>query len=213
MSGFPEALQPWWLIPLGYVVGATPFGFLAGKMKGLDIRDHGSGNIGATNAMRILGKPIGYTILFLDILKGLLPVLLAKSLGDSSLIAIATAIAAIMGHNYTFWLGFKGGKGIATTAGAVVPILPIPILVALLSWIVTLKLSRYVSVASIAAAIAIPITVVVQSLIAGKWDFAVLGLALFVCLLAIWKHKTNIARLKRGEEPRAEKKRKEPKPE
>ncbi|MAS95127.1 MAG: acyl-phosphate glycerol 3-phosphate acyltransferase [Verrucomicrobiales bacterium] len=213
MSGFPEALQPWWLIPLGYVVGATPFGFMAGKMKGLDIRDHGSGNIGATNAMRILGKPIGYTILFLDILKGLLPVLLAKSLGDSSLIAIATAIAAIMGHNYTFWLGFKGGKGIATTAGAVVPILPIPILVALLTWIITLKLSRYVSVASIAAAIAIPTTVVVQSLIAGKWDLAVLGLALFVCLLAIWKHRANISRLRRGEEPRAEKKRKEPKPE
>lgn len=213
MSGFPDALQPWWLIPLGYIVGATPFGFLAGKMKGIDIRDHGSGNIGATNVMRTLGKPLGYTILFLDILKGMLPVLLAKHLGDSSLIAIATAIAAIMGHNYTFWLGFKGGKGIATTAGAVVPILPIPILTALAVWILTLKITRYVSVASIAAAIAIPLTVVVENLIGREWDFAVLGLALFVCFLAIWKHRSNIARLRRGEEPRAKKKTKESKSE
>ena len=209
MSGIPETLQPWWLIPLGYVIGATPFGFLAGKAKGVDIREHGSGNIGATNVMRILGKPVGYSILFLDILKGLLPVLLARFLGESSVIEIATAIACILGHNYTFWLGFKGGKGIATTAGAVIPILPIPILAAIVAWLITLKISRYVSVASITAAITIPTTVVVHSLISGEWNPPVLGLALFVCILAIWKHRSNIHRLRHGDEPRAPKKQKQ----
>lgn len=201
-----ELLREAWPVLVAYVVGATPFGYLAGKVKGIDIRQHGSGNIGATNVLRVLGKPVGITVLVLDMLKGLLPVLLSQWVTDSSAIHIATAIAAILGHNYTFWLGFKGGKGIATTAGAILPILPWALLAAVVGWIIVLFTTRYVSVASIAAALLIPIELAVETWLTGKWNAAVFGFGLFVCLLAIWKHRSNIARLRRGEENRFGKK-------
>ena len=97
----------------------------------IDIRELCSGIIGATNVLRTLGKPVVITVLVLDIFKGMIPVIIAKIVSESSAVHIATAIAAILGHNYTFWLKFKGGKGIATTAGAVIPILTIPILAAI----------------------------------------------------------------------------------
>lgn len=206
MSGFIDLLSQWWPVPMAYLVGATPFGFLAGKMRGVDIREHGSGNIGATNVLRTLGKPIGITVLILDILKGVTPVLVARlvseGLDHQSLLMILTAVAAIMGHNYTFWLGFKGGKGIATTAGAMIPVIPIAILVAVVLWVSALLTTRYVSVASIVAAISIPLTLVAKFILSGTWDFAILGFALFISLLAIWKHRSNIDRLRRGEENR-----------
>ncbi len=206
MPDFATLIRDAWPVLLAYVVGATPFGFLAGKLRGIDIRQHGSGNIGATNVLRTLGKPVGITVLALDVLKGLLPVLLAKSVSDSSIIHIASAMAAILGHNYTFWLGFKGGKGIATTAGAILPIMPYALIAAVTGFLIVLKASRYVSLGSIAAAIIIPVTIVVESLIRGSWDWYILGFALFVCLLAIWKHRANIQRLCRGEENRTGKK-------
>lgn len=171
-------------------------------MRGIDIRQHGSGNIGATNVVRILGKPVGITVLLLDVCKGLVPVLISKSLSDSSVLHIATAMAAILGHNYTFWLRFKGGKGIATTGGAILPIMPFALIAAVSGWLIVLQTTKYVSVASIAAALIIPVTVVVRFLITGSWDFVILGLAVFVCVLAIWKHRANIGRLRRGEELR-----------
>ena len=201
-----DLLREAWPVLVAYVAGATPFGYLAGRMRGLDIRQHGSGNIGATNVLRVLGKPVGITVLVLDMLKGLLPVLLSRWVSDSSAIHIATAIAAILGHNYTFWLGFKGGKGIATTAGAILPILPWGLLAAVAGWIVVLLVTRYVSVASIAAALIIPIALGCETWITGRWNAAVFGFGLFVCLLAIWKHRGNIARLRRGEENRFGKK-------
>lgn len=203
MPSFFETIQTCWPVPLAYVIGATPFGFLAGKMKGIDIRDHGSGNIGATNVMRTLGKPVGITVLILDILKGMFPVVVALCVSDFSLVAIAASLAAIIGHNYTFWLGFKGGKGIATTAGSVVPIMPFAILFAVATWLVTLRISRYVSVASIAAALAIPLEVLVENSIRDRFDVPTFSFAMFVCVLAVWKHRSNIGRLKRGEEPKA----------
>lgn len=203
---FSEFFQEWWPVLLAYVIGATPFGLLAGKMKGIDIREHGSGNIGATNVLRTLGKPIGYSVLALDVLKGLVPVLIAKAVTDQSIIHIATAVAAILGHNYTFWLKFKGGKGIATTAGAMAPIIPFALITAVLSWVVLLKTTRYVSVASIGAAIAIPLTVSIRFLIRGEWDWVIFGFGLLICLLAIWKHRINIKRLLAGEELRFERK-------
>lgn len=196
----------YWTVLVAYVVGATPFGFLAGKVKGIDIREHGSGNIGATNVLRVLGKPVGITVLVLDVMKGLVPVIIAKLVSDSSLVQIATAMAAILGHNYTFWLGFKGGKGIATTGGAILPIMPWALIAAVLGWIIVLKISRYVSLASIAAALIIPLTLVVENLITGTWEWNIFGFGMFVCLLAIWKHRSNIRRLIRGEENRFAKK-------
>ena len=206
MPDIAHLIQDAWPVLLAYILGATPFGLLVGKTRGIDIREHGSGNIGATNVLRVLGTPIGISVLILDVLKGLLPVLLAKWVTDSTSIHIATAIAAILGHNYTFWLRFKGGKGIATTAGAILPIMPYALIAAVLSWIIVLKVSRYVSLASIAAAVAIPITIVIESLLLDQWDWAVFGFGLFVCLLAIWKHRSNIGRLYRGEENRFTKK-------
>ncbi|MEC5127685.1 glycerol-3-phosphate 1-O-acyltransferase PlsY [Verrucomicrobiales bacterium BCK34] len=200
MNLISDLYQYWWLLLGAYVIGATPFGFIAGKMKGIDIRQHGSGNIGATNVLRTLGKPIGITVLVMDILKGLLPVVFAQSLSDNSLVHVVTAIATILGHNYTFWLGFKGGKGIATTGGAVLPIMPFALVAAVIVWIITVKTTRYVSVASIAAAITIPLIITIRGLIQNNLDAVVLGLGLFVCILAIWKHRSNIGRLRRGEE-------------
>jgi glycerol-3-phosphate acyltransferase PlsY len=206
MPDFTTLFQEYWPVLVAYLVGATPFGFLTGKMKGIDIREHGSGNIGATNVLRVLGKPVGITVLVLDVMKGLIPVIVAKLVSDSSLVHIATAMAAIIGHNYTFWLGFKGGKGIATTGGAILPIMPWALIAAVLGWIIVLKLSRYVSLASIAAALIIPLTLVVENLITGTWEWNIFGFGIFVCLLAIWKHRSNIGRLLRGEENRFAKK-------
>lgn len=172
-------------------------------MRGIDIRKHGSGNIGATNVVRTLGKPVGTTVLIFDVCKGLVPVLIAKSLSDSSVLHIATAVAAILGHNYTFWLQFKGGKGIATTGGAILPIMPFALVAAVSGWLIVFKIWRYVSLASIAAALIIPTTIVVRFLVTGTWDFVILGLGLFVCILAIWKHRSNLGRLRRGEELRS----------
>ncbi len=199
-----------WPLLLAYVIGATPFGLIIGKMRGVDIREHGSGNIGATNVLRTLGKPAGIFCLILDILKGMVPVLIARHFfPDNSLLHIFTAIAAILGHNYTFWLKFKGGKGIATTAGAMAPVIPIPLLVAIIAWIVFLLVTRYVSVASIAAAVAIPVTIFVQQfLIEERLNLPILIFGCFLCVMAVWRHRSNIARLRSGEENRFDAKKK-----
>lgn len=206
MPPLTEILQNWWPVAFAYVFGATPFGFLAGKINGIDIRDHGSGNIGATNVLRTLGKPVGITVLVLDIFKGVIPVLIARGVSDHSAVHIATALAAIFGHNYTFWLGFKGGKGVATTAGAVLPILPVSITAAAIVWIVLFLATRYVSIASIFAALTIPVAFSIRHALSGDWDWIVFGFALFVSILAVWKHRSNIGRLLRGEENRFSKK-------
>ncbi len=106
---------PFIWIPIGYLVGSTPFGFIAGKLKGVDIREHGSGNIGATNALRVLGKPIGIAVFVMDFFKGVWPVLLAKitagSVEPEGIVPALTCMATILGHNFPVWLKFKGGKG------------------------------------------------------------------------------------------------------
>ncbi len=197
-----ELFRESWPVLVAYVVGATPFGYLAGKLRGLDIRQHGSGNIGATNALRVLGKPVGISVLVLDLLKGLLPVLIAMAVSERPAVQIATALAAILGHNYTFWLRFKGGKGIATTAGAILAIMPWALLAAVIAWVGVFLATRYVSVASITAALVVPATLVVQGLVSGVWVPAILGFAVVAAALAVWKHRGNIARLRRGEENR-----------
>jgi glycerol-3-phosphate acyltransferase PlsY len=204
----------WWTVLLAYVIGATPFGFLAGKLKGIDIRQHGSGNIGATNVLRTLGKPVGITVLILDILKGLCPVLIARSVAgpEGTLVAIFAAIAAILGHNYTFWLGFKGGKGIATSAGAIAPLIPAPFLVAVVLWIAGFAISRYVSVASILSAVSLPVTAAILMMREGQWDLPLFVFALFLSIMATWRHRTNIQRLMKGEENRFEPGKKKPQP-
>ncbi|NOX98908.1 MAG: glycerol-3-phosphate 1-O-acyltransferase PlsY [Verrucomicrobia bacterium] len=197
-----ESLLAAALILTGYLIGATPFGYLAGKLRGIDIREHGSGNIGATNVLRTLGKPIGITVLILDVLKGVLPVLIAKHFSDNSLLHISTAFATIMGHNYTCWLSFKGGKGIATSAGALLPLIMIPLAIAVGIWALLFFTTRYVSVASIGAAAAIPVATVILQKTQGDWNIPMLAFTVILATLAVWKHRSNIRKLCNGTENR-----------
>lgn len=211
ISIFAEApaVSPWegaWSIVLAYVIGASPFGFLAGKLRGIDIREHGSGNIGATNVLRVLGKPIGISVFILDVLKGMVPVWIAQQAATpgQSLIPILAAIAAILGHNYTFWLRFKGGKGIATSAGAIFLLMPLPLGIALVVWLLSFAITRYVSVASILAGLSLPLSVGVLGLSDGQQDVPKLVFAIFLAIMATWRHKTNLRRLREGTEHRFE---------
>lgn len=190
-----------------YLLGSIPTGYLVAKAKGIDIRSVGSGNIGATNAMRVLGKPAGIFVLLMDALKGFaavalladgLPQLLQLSIPNVQANHLLAGICAVLGHNYTCWLKFKGGKGIATTAGVFLALAPWALLVALVVFILAVLLTKYVSVGSIAAAIALPVTVWVmspQNVLLGSMTTA-LG------VLAIYKHKGNIQRLRAGTENR-----------
>ncbi len=201
----------------GYVSGATPFGYIAGKMKGIDIRQHGSGNIGATNAIRVLGKGIGIPVFILDMLKGWLPVLLAKAwlthqpgacayLPSEALIstaAVVTGLAAVLGHMFTFWLGFKGGKGVATTTGVLLGIAPIAMLGGLVVWLVFFFTTRYVSLASMMAGVGVAVTLLIQMNHAGRWDAVLLGFGLLIMVLVIVQHRANIRRILAGAEPKA----------
>ena len=212
-----------WTLPFllsalaGYVSGATPFGYFAGRLKGIDIREHGSKNIGATNVVRVCGKGIGIPVFILDVLKGWLPAWLVlkwfashdASVELSTIASIVTGIAAVLGHNYTFWLKGRGGKGIATSTGALLAVAPVAVGVGLVVWYLTLKLTQYVSVASMVAALAIPITMSVMMLRDDSWNFILLGFGVVLCVLAIVRHKTNIERLMAGTENRVGQKKKE----
>ncbi len=195
----------------GYVSGATPFGYLAGKLKGLDIRQHGSGNIGATNAIRVLGKGIGIPVFILDLLKGWLPIWLAKtwlvSMPDAAAListaAVVTGFAAVLGHMFTFWLSFKGGKGVATTAGVLLGIAPLAMLGGLVVWLAFFFITRYVSLASMMAGVGVFGTLLISMICAGTWDFVLLGFGLLVMILVIVRHRGNITRILAGTEPKA----------
>lgn len=182
---------------LAYLLGAVPFALLIGRAYGLDIRAHGSGNVGATNVTRVLGRVPGGLCLLLDAGKGCLPVIAARMLGWPLELAVLLALAALLGHGKSIFLGFKGGKSVATGAGAMLALAPISGLGALVVWGVVLGLTRVVSLASIAAAASLPI-----------W-LATLGaprpaLAFGTCaaIFIIWRHRTNLERLLKGTEPR-----------
>jgi len=183
-----------------YLLGSIPTGFLWAKAKGIDIRTVGSGNIGATNVMRILGKGPGIAVLVIDALKGFLPVLFAPRIFpelDRSALQIFCCVCVIAGHNWTCWLKFKGGKGIATSAGALLAFLPVPLLCALGVWGIVFALTRYVSLGSIAAAAAIPVATWFRT-----EDMTLTVFTGVVGAVAIYKHKANIQRLLAGTEPR-----------
>ena len=197
---------------LGFLAGSVPTGFLMGKARGIDIRKVGSGNIGATNVLRILGKKAGGLVLALDAFKGWVaawfgPFLLRSFAGangggtDWEWVSLIAGVAAILGHNYTPWLRFKGGKGIATSAGVLLALMPTALGICLAVWLATFAVSRYVSLASIAAAVALPIGV---ALVEPRKRLVVLATVLG--LLAIYKHRANIKRLLDGTEHRFVKK-------
>ena len=189
-----------------YLLGSIPAGYLVAKVKGIDIRTVGSGNIGATNVFRMVGKTAGVFALIVDGLKGyaactwLCDWVLTLPGGpttNTELYRILAGITAVLGHNFTCWLKFKGGKGIATSAGVYFALAPLAAGIALGTWIIVFALGRYVSVASIAAAVALPTAV---WLTPNSLILRIVTTALG--LLAIYKHKGNIQRLLNGTERR-----------
>jgi glycerol-3-phosphate acyltransferase PlsY len=206
-------LLPWLLIAVGsYLIGSIPFGYLAGRICGVDIRTKGSGNIGATNALRVLGKKWGYAVFLLDFLKAWLPVKLALGWGIALMVHPASApgalagLCALLGHSFPVWLGFKGGKGIASSAGVMVGLFSLAVfLVCLGMWLLLFTVTRYVSIASIVAAISLPVAVGILVLL-HRADWLGFTVSVVMAALAIWRHRSNIVRLRAGTEPRFERK-------
>jgi glycerol-3-phosphate acyltransferase PlsY len=203
----------WLLIAVGsYLLGSIPFGYLAGRLCGIDIRTKGSGNIGATNALRVLGKKWGYGVFLLDFLKAWFPVKLALGWGIALMVHPASApgalagLCALIGHSFPVWLGFKGGKGIASSAGVIVGLFSLPVfLICLGLWLLIFTVTRYVSVASVVAAAALPVAVGILYYF-HRADWLGLTVSIVMAALAIWRHRSNIVRLRDGTEPRFERK-------
>ncbi len=227
----------YWLCPLiALLAGSIPFGLLIARSCGVDIRSHGSGNIGATNVLRVCGKKPGITCLILDLLKGFIPVVLAVNLLPiegrqvqvpvgflnqwshvvpamdalgAQVVHILTALAAVIGHNHSPWVGFKGGKGVATSAGVLLALMPVGVLLLLAVWMIAFLASRYVSLASVAAAISLPLMTLYGSWTHGRiqdgtWNKPLFVLALLIAVMVVWKHRSNLKRLRDGTENRFE---------
>ncbi|NUO62240.1 MAG: glycerol-3-phosphate 1-O-acyltransferase PlsY [Gemmatimonadaceae bacterium] len=196
-------MHPAIAVVAGYILGSIPFAYLAGKLtRGIDLRQHGSGNLGATNVYRTLGGKIAAVVLVLDALKGAVPVLMVRRFAEGdhlALWAVAAGIAAIAGHAKPIFLLWRGGgKGVATAAGVFLALAPVPTLAALATWLVVVLLSGYVSLASLAAAIALPIAI---AALVGPSSF-LFGVSVVIALFVFWTHRANIGRLRRGEEHR-----------
>ncbi len=223
----------WWFYLassiVGYLLGSIPTGYLVGRAHGIDIREHGSKNIGATNVVRVLGKTPGYLVFVCDALKGLLAVIAGKllvaalavyvrhgmsgsetsfasviKLNIVTLSGIIAGLACILGHNFPVWLRFKGGKGVATTVGVLLGLMPAAVGVSALVWTATYFAFRYVSLASLLAAAILPVAVwlltVRQGPLAGPpWLFY---FSLLATALIFWRHRSNIQRLLNGTEAR-----------
>lgn len=197
---------------LSYFLGSIPTGYLVGRSQGIDIRQHGSGNIGATNIFRTLGKKFGIFVFVCDALKGLISVRVGMALAagiarqrpdlviPEAIAGIMAAICCILGHNFTCWLNFKGGKGIATSAGVLIGMLPLASLGLAAVWAVFFYATGYVSLASIMAAIALPTLVFAMLLFGWLNGWPYFYFALVVGIIAVWRHRTNIQRLINGTE-------------
>ena len=203
----PIILQAF-LILAAYLLGSIPIGLLLARAKGVDIRTVGSGNIGATNVFRSVSKTLGILTFVGDALKGFVPAFVFPILGQrlagtfqGSEIGVLCGFAAIAGHNWPVFLRFKGGKGIATSAGVLLGIAPAAVGIGLAAWILLFVISRYVSVASIGAALAVPAASWIMYLPRGLLLPSVLTL---LGLIAVWRHKSNIQRLLNGTEHRFE---------
>ncbi len=199
-----------------YLLGSLPTGYLMARARGVDIRAHGSGNIGATNVFRILGKPAGVAVLVIDGLKGYAACAWVTDLmlqwfgaapGVVEPVRITAGMAAVLGHNYTCWLRFKGGKGIATSAGVLAALVPGALLIILTIWIVVFALTKYVSLASISASFALPFATWFM-----RHGPVMIAVSAALGVLAIYKHRANIQRLLEGTESRIGSKPREARP-
>jgi len=197
----------------GYLIGSVPWAYVIGRWHGIDIRCHGSGNVGATNVSRVLGRKWGVTCFLLDFAKGLLPVGLVRlaletrapgwSAGAAEGLLLVAVFAPVIGHNWSVFLGFRGGKGVAVSAGALMGLSPWAVLICLGLWLVVFETSRIVSLASILAAVALPVAAWGLTR-TGRADHSPLVLLLLaaLALLVVARHRTNLQRLLAGTEPR-----------
>ena len=198
-----------------YLLGSIPFGYLAGRLAGTDIRQAGSGNIGATNVVRLLGKRYGYPVFALDVLKGFGAVKISMlaapgrppDWNSPEILGILAAMSSVLGHLYPPWLKFKGGKGVATSAGALFALTPIATLVGVAIWVIVFWLTGYVSLASVTAAVVLPIVILVVSWSDQNKVKPLVYSSICVAAVVIWRHRSNLFRLIRGTEPRFTRKR------
>lgn len=180
-----------------YLLGSIPSGFIIGALSGVDVRNTGSGNIGATNVARVLGKGLGLLTLIADTAKGFVPVFVAQRLGMSDLGVALVAIAAFLGHLYPVFLNFQGGKGVATAFGALLAVAPAAPVILVVVFGAAVLMSRIVSLGSIAAALAAPV-----ALWALSYAPTFVGMAVLLGAMVIFRHRDNIKRLRAGTEPR-----------
>lgn len=185
------------LVLFGYLMGSvSPSVFLGRLFKGLDVRRHGSGNAGTTNAFRVLGPRLGLTVLFADLLKGVIPVVLARYL-STSLVTVFVAFACVAGHNYSLFLRGKGGKGVATGAGAAIGMMPIPMAILIGLYLVLFFGSRVVSFASIVCTMLLPVIALVF-----REPLPYIVVCCLMSIVVLGAHRANFGRLWRREEPR-----------
>jgi acyl phosphate:glycerol-3-phosphate acyltransferase len=193
-----------------YLLGSIPFGYLAGRIAGVDIRNCGSGNVGATNILRTLGKSYGYPVFAADFLKGFAAVKVSMLIATrvqpegipSEMFGIVAAVSSVLGHSFPVWLRFKGGKGVATSAGALFGLAPVAALIGTAIWILTFLLTRYVSMASITAAAALPLIILITSWLSQSGGKSLFYSSACLAAVVIWRHRSNLSRLMRGTEPR-----------
>ena len=189
------------LVLAAYLLGSIPNGLLIARLKGIDLQKVGSGNIGATNVFRCVGKGWGIAAFVLDAVKGFVPAYVFPRLMEAApaWLGLACGIAAVAGHNWPVWLKFKGGKGVSTSAGMLLGIAPAAVGIGFLVFAITVALTRFVSLGSILAAIAVPTAYI---LLNGTGNKLLAGALIVMGLLVIFKHRANIRRLLKGEEPR-----------
>jgi glycerol-3-phosphate acyltransferase PlsY len=184
------------LLLLAYLLGSLSFGLLIARWYGgTDLRRSGSGNIGATNVVRTVGKTAGLLTLLGDGAKGLVAVLLAQAWGQAPILPAAAALAAVLGHMFPIYHGFRGGKGVATALGVLLPTLPWPLFGALLVWLAVVAIWRYISVGSILAAVIVPVLAILWA-----YSWSMILAATIIALLVLYKHRDNFQRLLQGRE-------------
>lgn len=188
---------------IAYMFGAIPSGVWIGKIfKNIDIRKYGSYNSGATNAYRVLGRKYGAMVLLLDALKGFIPLLIAKFYGVTGVDLIILGFIAILGHSFSIFLKFKGGKGVATSLGVFLFLMPKVIVVLLTIFIVTVIITKYISLGSIVCSAMLPILAYFMPITYPETRKELVIISFLIGLFVIYKHKTNIVRIYRGEENR-----------
>ncbi|AIC94621.1 MULTISPECIES: glycerol-3-phosphate 1-O-acyltransferase PlsY [Shouchella] len=185
-----------------YLLGSVSFSYLiAKKIKKIDIRKEGSGNAGATNTLRVLGVGPAITVLLLDVVKGVLPVLLAMLFTDAAFVHVLTGFAAILGHNWPIYFGFRGGKGVATSIGVLVSLVFLPALLAGVVAIASIFITRYVSLGSLLFAVLTPVALVLLMLIPSfSYPFEYMLFTVILAVMSLWRHRTNVSRLLSGTE-------------